>query len=125
MKKSTKALLLSAFLCPGAGHFYLKKYIRGSVLTGAFISALVVLIGDVINITNQVTAQLTEQINAGNIALDLTELTASITEKLQGFEAPYLTQISYLLMILWIVSVVDSYRVGRRIEQYDDRELLQ
>ncbi|WP_028865203.1 DUF6677 family protein [Psychromonas aquimarina] len=117
MKKSTKALLLSALLCPGAGHFYLKKYISGCVLTGVFISALVVLTADIINITEQVTAELTAQINAGSIALDITALSAFLTEKLQAFETQHLTQISYLLMALWLAAAADVYRIGRRIDK--------
>ncbi len=124
MKKSTKAVLLSAFLCPGAGHFYLKKHISGCVFTGAFISVLVVFVAEVINITEQVTAQLTAQINAGEIALDITALTVFLTEKLQAFETQSLSQISYLLMILWLAAAVDAYRVGRRADQNGSRKSL-
>jgi hypothetical protein len=44
MKKSMKAALLSAFVFPGAGHFFLKKHITGTVLAVFIISLLVGII---------------------------------------------------------------------------------
>ena len=40
MKKSTKAALLSAFVLPGAGHIFLKKYIPGVALVGASLGGI-------------------------------------------------------------------------------------
>ena len=44
MKKSMKAALLSAFVFPGAGHFFLKKHITGTVLAVFIISLFVGII---------------------------------------------------------------------------------
>ena len=40
MKKSTKAALLSALICPGAGHIFLKKYIRAMLLVAATLAGV-------------------------------------------------------------------------------------
>jgi TM2 domain-containing membrane protein YozV len=40
MKVSYKAALLSAFVFPGVGHFYLKKYWRGGVIMFIVLSGL-------------------------------------------------------------------------------------
>jgi len=49
MSKTTKAVLLSVFVFPGAGHFFLKKPIHGLILISISLVALVIVINDIMS----------------------------------------------------------------------------
>ena len=44
MKKSTTAALISALVFPGCGHYYLKKYVIGTILIVAVFVPLYIII---------------------------------------------------------------------------------
>ncbi len=109
MNKSTKAALLSAFVFPGVGHFFLKKYMAGMALAGAALVGLYWLVTQAVERAQQITAQ----IQSGEIPLDMATITELVSQQPTGTEAQQLNLATAVLIIAWLIGIVDSYRVGR------------
>ncbi len=109
MTKSIKAALLSALVFPGAGHFFLKRYLRGLVLTSATIASLYFLISGVVT----KALHITEKIQRGEVQLDIEAITELVSAQPTGSEMQVITIASYALMIAWFIGIIDSYRIGR------------
>lgn len=108
MKKSTKAVLLSAFVCPGVGHIYLKKYIPGVALVGASLVGIYYLISK----TVERSLQIVKKIQSGNVQLDVTTITELVSKQSTGTEAQLLNIATVVIIICWLIGIIDSYRVG-------------
>ena len=109
MKKSIKAVLLSAFVFPGVGHIYLKKYIPGVVLVGTS------LVGSyyVISKTVERAFRIVEKIQSGGVQLDVTAITELVSKQATGAEAQLLNIATTVISICWLIGIIDSYRIGR------------
>ena len=109
MQKSIKAVLLSALVFPGAGHFSLKKPVQGTLLVGITLFCLYFLVTTVLEISRNLAAK----IQSGEIPYDVAIITKSVTEKLSGGDDQLISLSTLGIMICWIVGIADSYRVGR------------
>ena len=109
MRKSIKAALLSALVFPGAGHFFLRRYITGTVLAGAACASLYLLISK----TVERALQITEKIQLGEVPPDVAVITELVLKQPTGTEAQLLNIASIVLIISWLIGIVDSYKVGR------------
>ncbi len=97
MKKSTKAALLSAFVFPGVGHIFLKKYISGVALVGVSVAALYYLIAK----TVERALEITEAIQRGEVQLDVTAIAELVSKQSIGTDA-------HLLNIATAASIFQS-----------------
>jgi len=114
MRKSIKAVLLSALVFPGAGHFSVKKPVQGTLLVGITLLCLYWIISTVLEITQSLTAK----IESGEIPYDVAQITQLVSQELSGDDQ--LINIStFAIIICWIVGIVDSYRVGRLQDKYE------
>lgn len=109
MKKPVKAALLSALIFPGAGQFFLKKYIS------AIFFAVFAAVGLYLLFSNLVTRaqEIIDKVQRGEVTADL----ATITELVHQQSATAIESLSpalVILLIIWLVSVVEAYRVGKR-----------
>ena len=109
MTTSIKAALLSALVFPGAGHFFLKRHLRGLVLTLATIASLYFLISGVV----ERALQITDKIQRGEVQLDVAAITELISVQPTGSEIQIINIASAVLMLAWLIGIVDSYRIGR------------
>ena len=109
MSKSKKAALISALVFPGAGHLYLKKYLSGAILVGATLGSLSYLIVK----TVEITLQITEEIQAGKVQLNVMEITELVSKQTAGSEAQLYDVATAVIFISWLVGIIDSYRIGR------------
>ena len=109
MKKSTKAALLSALVFPGIGHFHLKKYIPGVVFAGSACAGLYFLITK----TLERTLHIVDKIQGGEVQPDIAAITELLLKQPSGAEAQLLNAATAVLIISWLISIVDSYRIGR------------
>lgn len=109
MNKPIKAALLSALVFPGVGHFYLKKHVAGTILAGASIVVLCFVTSKIVALALQIT----ETITRGEVELDITAITALILTQPTGTETQFFSFASAVLIILWLIGIVDSYRVSR------------
>jgi hypothetical protein len=108
MKKSTKAVLLSALVLPGAGHIYLKKYIPGFALAGATLTALYYLISKAM----EAALKIVEQIQNGSVPLDTTTITELVSMQTAGAESQLPDIATAIIIACWVIGMIDSYRVG-------------
>lgn len=109
MKKYKKAALSSAFLFPGAGHLLCKKYISGGIISGISAVALYILISSAI--THAVAVS--NKIAQGEIPPDVNMILAEISRGVSDTDANTLDMATIVLVVMWVVSIIDSYRITR------------
>ncbi|PKG58437.1 hypothetical protein CXF83_20680 [Shewanella sp. Choline-02u-19] len=110
MKTSTKAALLSAFIFPGAGHFYLKQRAVGNLILVTTIASLSYLCWH----AYQRAQLISEQIFSGEIPLQLDAIYSAVTQAPVGNEAIWINLATAGFIVTWIIGIADAYRLGRR-----------
>ena len=112
MNQSNKAVLLSALVFPGAGHFKLKKYIPGTVLACASLAALYLIIADMLKRAMEVS----DKILSGEVSPDVATISQLISSQ-SGSETQQLDIAWAVLIVSWLIGIVDSYRCGKAQEK--------
>jgi hypothetical protein len=120
MKKSTKAVLLSAFVFPGTGHLLLRKFIPGAILIGASLASAYYITSK----TVEESLQIVEQIQNGDVPPDMTSIEELVSKQSAGADAYLLDIATYLFLICWLFGIVDSYRAGRVMDKTDTAQAL-
>jgi hypothetical protein len=115
MKKSTKAILLSAFVFPGVGHLYLKKYVPGSILAGISLTGIYYLV----TTTVERAWQIAEKIQSGAVQLDATTVTELVSQQSAGADSQLVNIATLAVIICWGIGIIDSYRAGRVRDKID------
>ncbi|MBL1142777.1 MAG: hypothetical protein HND53_12175 [Proteobacteria bacterium] len=110
MNTSTKALLLSALVYPGAGHFYLKKPVQGILFSAITSVCLYFLLVTVVKMAQEIS----DKILSGEISVDVIELTEAILKILEDSGIHQINVTTIALLVCWLLSIFDSYRLGRR-----------
>ncbi|WNO60218.1 DUF6677 family protein [Rheinheimera sp. MMS21-TC3] len=110
MNKSVKALLLSAFLYPGAGHFFLKKYVMSAIFVVAFSIPLLFIFSSIISKAQQIA----EQLSSGQIPFDSAAIVAAATDATTELVSKELSFNLYMLIIIWVIAIIDAYRLGSK-----------
>ncbi|VAX09103.1 hypothetical protein MNBD_GAMMA25-138 [hydrothermal vent metagenome] len=110
MSHSIKAALLSAFVFPGAGHLFLKKYISALGLSGAAFSVAYFLTTTMV----ERVLQITEKIQSGQVPLDVASINELVSVQSSGADAQALNIATIIFIVIWLVGIADSYRVGRK-----------
>jgi hypothetical protein len=109
--KSTAAALLSALLLPGLGHLYLKGYIRGALLVlvslGLLYSALSTAVDPSLTVV--------EQMGSGRVSMNGSVVLELMSKQVKG-AGQSLGLTSMLMLVLWLIGVVDAFRIGRAME---------
>lgn len=116
MSKSLKAVLLSAFVFPGIGHFSLKKPVQGVLLSGVAIVCLYLLLTTSIDIAQQMSIK----IQSGEIPMDVEKISEMVSQQLEGGDGQRVNIPSLILLICWIAGIVDSFRIGWSQDKSDD-----
>jgi len=116
MKKSIKAALLSAFVLPGAGHFFLKKYIMGAILAIAACAGLY----SIIVTTIEKALKIAEQIQTSGTPLSTEEISALVSQQVIHSEVQQMNMALLALAIAWAIGVVDAYRLGNIQDKKSD-----
>ena len=111
-----KAALLSALVFPGIGHFSLKKPVQGVLLTGVSTICLYLLLSSAVEIAQQLSVK----IQIGEIPMDVETITEMVSQQLEGNYNRRINIPSILLLICWVVSIVDSFRIGWSQDNSDD-----
>jgi hypothetical protein len=115
MKKSTKAVLLSALVFPGLGHLVLRHYLRGSLLVVCSLAALTV----VVRIAFQQAQSLLDHVASGEIPMDATAIGEAVSNASNAAD-DRLSGIAFFVYIAcWLIGIFDAYRVGSAAEQRD------
>lgn len=109
MKISTKAVLLSAFVFPGAGHIYLKKRTQGVALIGASCAVIYYLMSRAV----EKALEITEMIQSGDVPLDVEAITELVSRQSTGNESQLINIATAAFIICWLIGIIGSYRLGR------------
>ena len=112
MKKPSKAALLSALVFPGIGHFFLKRYISGTIIAGIASMALYVSISNLLERAQEIV----DQVQRGEIQPDIESITESLSAQPAGSETQLITISAIVWGIFWLIGIVDAYRIGRSHE---------
>lgn len=116
MRKSITAVLLSALVFPGAGHLYLRSYLRGCILAAIAAAALVDFIRRVWHEAELIRDQLIDRIDSGGI-IDLESLITQTMANIHRIDSQPFTIATVVLLACWLVGIIDSHRIGKKIEE--------
>lgn len=112
MKQSTKAVLLSAFIFPGAGHLLLKRYLSATLLIVCTATAGYFLITQ----TLEKTLRLTKAIQTENDQIDVTSLSEILAQLSSTNDSATLEIAMTSFIFIWVVAIIDASRKGNRHE---------
>ncbi len=110
MKKPLKVALFSGLIFPGIGHFMLKKYLTGGILFFSFAISCYFYFTDAVAKTETILAK----IQNGEIALDSAAIAKALENINSGFSQQQLSLLSYFMLAIWLVAVIDSYRIAKK-----------
>ena len=108
MKLSTKAAIYSGIVFPGAGYFVVKKNTHGVVSSLITIAGLVVVVIGAFH-KAQIIA---DKIIAGVIPFDVALIREQIFITPGLFSPDAVSLISIVIGAIWLVGIVDSWRIG-------------
>jgi TM2 domain-containing membrane protein YozV len=113
VKVSYKAALLSAFIFPGIGHLYLKRYWRGLVILFFVVPGLGYIIWSAtVSALNRLDDAMVKMQGG---ATNFKELSAIVGAKMSTTDS-YFDAAFYIVVCFWIFSVIDAYRIGKQRE---------
>ncbi|MGL5048204.1 MAG: DUF6677 family protein [Shewanella sp.] len=108
MKKALTAGLLSAFVAPGSGHFYLKHKRSGLV----FFVLAVLSLGLMLQQVLQVAQLISLDIQTGVLPLDIGVITAEVTQQTTATIRDGADKLMYGFILCWLIAILDSVRLG-------------
>lgn len=108
MTKSTKAALLSGLIFPGAGHMFLKHYVRGSILILAALISTTVIVTVIV----QQALAIIDRISSGEVAIETGAIADMVSSSTHGAESPMANISLVVLLVCWLFGIIDSYRLG-------------
>ena len=111
MKIASKAALLSAFVFPGTGQLYLKKYWRGLSIMLFVFTGLGYLIWQATIVALKSLDEVMAK--AQGSAPNVQEISNIVGSKMLN-SAPYYDIIFYAIICFWIFAVIDAYRLGKQ-----------
>ena len=107
MSRSSTAMLLSAFVMPGAGQLYLKRVLRGMVLVVVSLVCLWIISESVLH---QATTVL-DQLQSGDQTLDPNHITGLVAQTRGSAESDIAT---YVLLGCWLGGMIDTYWISKK-----------
>lgn len=113
MKLAHKALLYSALIYPGGGHFLLRYKWSGICYASIASVCLLALMIRAIEIAQSIS----EQILLGEIALDIMRIRAEIYAQLFAEGSTLVSVATWSLIGCWAVAGIDAFRLGRNIDR--------
>ena len=117
MKGSYKAALLSAFVFPGVGQLYLKKYCRGLVIMFFVFTGLGYMIWSAKVSATNCLDDIMVKMQGGTT--NLKELSDIVGSKILITD-PYYDAVFYFIVCFWIFAIIDAYRIGKQREFQDE-----
>lgn len=108
VKRSTKAVLWSALVFPGAGHIYLKRYLRGALLVAASAQLVYSIVSGILTIAYHIAGQ----VQSGAVPPTVDAITKLVSQQSIGTQQS-LNIASMVLLVLWVIGMADAYWCGR------------
>ena len=117
MKNSLKAALLSALVLPGAGQIMLKRYSSGSFFALISMVTLSVIVSKIIKLSSVIAAK----INSGALDESSNGLIGIVSNSMVEANTGVMNTAFLIYMGVWILSILDAYRVGDLVDKKQDR----
>lgn len=127
MKPSTKAIIYSAVIFPGAGYFILKDKKKGFTFAALSAACLIFILFDTLVKANTMANQLVQKftrnglIDIQALSQTLSTLPSYIREQLLVIEGPlpanFITGLTIVLGVIWVASLAGCYYQGKKYDQ--------
>jgi hypothetical protein len=112
MRNAVKGIVLSGLVLPGLGQVVLKSYKRGIILILIVLAAFSTI---VVSAARQALTVL-EKVESGGGLADMESITAAATQSATTADHLLINFALLLILICWIVSIVDAYTTGRKLD---------
>jgi hypothetical protein len=112
MKPSTKAALLSGLAFPGTGQIHLKRLRRGITIMVCVLAG----IGFIVWVATIRALAILDQLQNQSSRVDM-ETISKLTLTSSADASPYYDLIWMFIVCCWLFSIVDAYRIGKRMER--------
>lgn len=109
MNKPLKAALFSALIFPGAGQLLLKKYLSACYFAAFTGVGLYLLFSNLLSKAQEII----DQVQRGEVSADLATIIELVQQQSMIAEESF-NQALIILLVTWLVSVVEAYRVGKK-----------
>jgi TM2 domain-containing membrane protein YozV len=110
MNQSVKAALLSALVFPGVG-----QIVSGHIKRGwTFVAIVAVLLVMLISKLMQQALLVLEEMQKKGAAIDINEVSRISAEVVSFSNNLFLNITLSVLIVTWLISIVDAYRVGKK-----------
>lgn len=110
MNQSVKAALLSALVFPGVG-----QIVNGHIKRGwTFVAIVAVLLVMLISKLMQQALLVLEEMQKKGAAIDINEVSRISAEVVSFSNNLFLNVTLSILIVTWLISIVDAYRVGKK-----------
>jgi hypothetical protein len=119
MKISYKATLLSAFVFPGAGQLYLKRYWQGLIIMAVTLAGLIYIIWQATILALRQVDGIMGRMQGGNV--NIQDLTALVGTNPSGV-SPLDNALLFIIICCWIIAVADAFVSGRRKERKESEQ---
>jgi hypothetical protein len=111
MRKSTKALLLSVLVFPGAGQLVLERKLLGySLITVASAATLTIF-----HYVLTSALYIVERVTAGEVPPDFFMIRRLVSEQQAASDVTSLNLAVWVLVISWLVGILDVWRRSRTL----------
>lgn len=108
MQRSTKAVLLSAIVFPGAGQLYLGRYLRACLFLVPALCAVLYFASAVLEPLMAIALQ----VQNGSMPLDPLAIEARLHQDGQVV-SPLVNLAALVMMVAWVGGAVDAWFAGR------------
>jgi len=113
MRKTIKAVLLSALVFPGIGHFSLKRYQRGLVF---FVPALFSLSLIVYYVLSESFA-IADQIAQNQVSLNAEAISNLMMSQHSESGLLMANAATWIFVVSWVIGAIDAFRLGRQADK--------
>ena len=113
MTKNTKALIFSALVFPGIGQLFLARYKSAVLFIGLALTAFILILTDVMSNASAIA----DKIIAGEMSAEYSEIRKAILDQQTNSDSQLVTVLLYLLVAVWLVSVIDILRLRKTKKQ--------
>jgi len=108
MKRSSKAVLLSAFVSPGAGHWFLKRKRSAVLFMLASSAAVAVLMSGAWTQANLIA----EQILSEEGPMEMGALLGQMAQQSQADQSSAATIATVVWAMIWFAGILDAWRIS-------------
>jgi hypothetical protein len=115
MNNAIKAALLSAFICPGSGQWWLKQRLIG----GGFMLVSVICLGYLILAVMERAQAIAAKILSGEIANDLVSIYAEVSA-IPAEAMGTMNLLTWVFIANWLLSILSAYWLGTQADKAAD-----